>query len=46
LEVEQVKLPKQLVENIRRIVEDTKMFADEEDFITQAVIKQISKFNN
>jgi len=44
LEIESIDLPKQLVENIRRVVEDTKMFEDELDFINQAIIKQISKF--
>jgi len=44
MEKEAVVLSKQLMDNIRIIVEDTKLFADEQDFVTQAVIKQISKF--
>jgi len=34
----------QLMQSIRAIVQKTKMFADEEDFINQAILKQISKF--
>ncbi len=30
--------------SIKAIVEKTKMFADEEDFINQAILKQISKY--
>ena len=44
MEKETVVLPKQLMDNIRVIVKETKLFADEHDFVTQAVIKQISKF--
>ena len=44
METEKIELPKQLIESIRKVVADTKMFADENDFINQAIIKQISKF--
>ena len=45
METEKIELPKQLVESIRKVVEETKMFEDENDFINQAIIKQISKFH-
>lgn len=41
-----VKINEQLMQTIKEIVEKTKMFADEEDFINQAIIKQISKFRS
>ena len=44
MQTETIKLPKQLMDSIRVVVQKTKMFADEEDFINQAIIKQISKF--
>ena len=44
MEIEEVKLPKQLVDNVRLVIENTKLFIDEEDFITQAVVKQIAKY--
>lgn len=39
-----IKLNPDLMKSIKEIVEKTKMFADEEDFINQAILKQISKF--
>jgi len=39
-----IKINAQLMHSIRAIVQKTKMFHDEEDFINQAIIKQISKF--
>ena len=39
-----IKINKQLMQSIKIIVEKTKMFHDEEDFINQAILKQISKF--
>ena len=44
METETLELPKQLMENIRRIVEETEIFSDEKDFVMQSIIKQISKF--
>ncbi len=46
METETIELSKQLIDNIRKIVISTKLFADEKDFINQAIIKQISKFEN
>ena len=43
MEKENIELPKQLLDNIRIIVDKTKLYADERDFIEQAIIKQISK---
>lgn len=43
MEKENIELPKQLLDNIRIIVNKTKLYADERDFIEQAIIKQISK---
>jgi len=39
-----IKINPQLIQSIKEIVQKTKMFADEEDFINQAILKQISKF--
>jgi hypothetical protein len=44
MEIEEIKLPKQLMDNVRIIIENTKLFIDEEDFVTQSIIKQISKY--
>lgn len=43
MEKENIELPKQLLDNIRIIVNKTKLYVDEKDFIEQAIIKQISK---
>ena len=39
-----IKLPKQLVNNIKLIVDKTKLYKNEQDFIEQAIIKQITKY--
>ena len=39
-----VKINSQLMQAIKEVVTKTKMFTDEEDFINQAILKQISKF--
>ena len=39
-----IKLPKQLLDSIKAVIEETKLFKNEEDFISQAIIKQIRKF--
>jgi len=39
-----IEIPEAMIKSIRIIVEKTKMFKDEEDFVNQAVLKQISKF--
>ena len=44
METEEIKLPKQLIDNVRTIIENTKLFENEEDFVTQAVVKQITKY--
>tara|TARA_Y100000310_G_C20387135_1_gene670975 strand:- start:232 stop:369 length:138 start_codon:yes stop_codon:yes gene_type:complete len=44
MEIEDIKLPKQLMDNVRVVIENTKLFTDEEDFVTQAVVKQIAKY--
>jgi hypothetical protein len=44
METETIELSKQLMESVRQIIEETKLFRDEEDFITQSIVKQISKF--
>ncbi len=44
MEKGEIKLSKQLIDNIKTIIDDNKLFVDEEDFVTQAVIKQISKY--
>jgi hypothetical protein len=44
MELTDIKIPKQLMESIKAVVDKTKLFVDEEDFISQAIIKQISKY--
>ena len=44
MEMEEIRLPKQLMDNVRVIIDKTKLFADEEDFITQSIIKRITKY--
>ena len=44
MEKENFELPKQLMDNIRAVIDKTKLFIDEEDFITQSIIKQITKY--
>jgi Arc/MetJ-type ribon-helix-helix transcriptional regulator len=45
MEFETIQLPKQLIDSIRETIKKTNLFADETDFINQAIIKQISKLN-
>jgi hypothetical protein len=44
METETITLAKQLMDSIRAVVNTTKLFVDEEDFITQAILKQITKY--
>ena len=44
MEKEILELPKQLMDNIRIVIDKTKLFSDEEDFVTQSIIKQITKY--
>lgn len=39
-----IKLPEEMMKSIKEIINKTKMFENEEDFINQAIIKQLSKF--
>ena len=39
-----INIPDPIVESIKEIVEKTKLFADEDDFVNQAIIKHLSKF--
>jgi len=44
METISVKIPKQLMDSVKAVIDKTKLFADEDDFISQAIIKQISKY--
>ena len=44
MSVEQVQMPTQMMDSVRTIVKRTKIFHDEQDFIQQAVMKQLTKF--
>ena len=44
METVDIKIPKQLMNSVKAVVDKTKLFVDEEDFISQAIIKQISKY--
>lgn len=39
-----VNIPETIANSIRIIVKKTNLFKDEEDFVQQALLKQISKF--
>ena len=43
MEYERIELPKELVKSIKVIVEKTRLFEDEKDFINQAIIKELRK---
>ncbi len=44
METTTIKIPKQLMDSVQAVIQKTKLFTDEEDFVTQAIIKQISKY--
>ena len=44
MENKSIELPKQLLDSIQSVVDSTGLFVDIEDFITQAIVKQISKY--
>ena len=44
MEYVKIELPKELVISIKVIVEKTKLFEDETDFITQSIIKELRKY--
>lgn len=44
MEYERIELPKELVKSIRVVVEKTRLFEDEKDFISQAIIKELRKY--
>jgi len=46
MDYETIKLSKPMVQSIRCLISKTKLFRDEQDFIEQAVIKQMSKFKD
>lgn len=41
-----VNIPETIAKSIKIIVEKTDFFKDEEDFVQQALLKQIAKFRN
>ena len=41
-----IKLPESMIKSITIIVAKTNLFKDEEDFVQQAILKQISKFRD
>ncbi|MBS3134703.1 hypothetical protein J4214_05725 [Candidatus Woesearchaeota archaeon] len=43
---ETIKINKQLMDNIRILVKKSKMFNNEQDFIEQAIIKQMSRLKD
>tara|TARA_Y100000310_G_C20678303_1_gene814370 strand:+ start:336 stop:482 length:147 start_codon:yes stop_codon:yes gene_type:complete len=44
LEQETITLPKPLIESIRSVIKETKLFKDEQDFIEQSIIKTLRRF--
>jgi len=41
-----INIPETMERSIKIIVQKTNMFKDEEDFVQQALLKQISKFRD
>jgi len=39
-----INIPEPVMQSIKQIVKKTKLFADEEDFVNQAIIKHLSKY--
>ena len=46
MESSTIKIPKQIIDSIKEIVEKTDIYVDEADFVQQAIMKQITKFKN
>ena len=44
MEVEIIKLPKQLMNSIRELVRKNKLYQDEQEFVMDAIITQIRKY--
>ena len=44
MEYVRIEPPKELVKSIKVIIEKTKLFEDETDFITQSIIKELRKY--
>ncbi|MBI2106850.1 hypothetical protein HYT57_02595 [Candidatus Woesearchaeota archaeon] len=44
MEYVKIELPKELVKSIKVVVEKTKLFEDETDFIIQSIIKELRKY--
>lgn len=44
MEYETIQLPKPIVDSIKDIVQKTKLYEDEHEFILQTLIKTIAKF--
>lgn len=44
MEYEKIELPRELLRSIRVIIEKTKLFEDEKDFINHAIIKELRKY--
>ena len=43
---EAIKINKQLMDNVRILVKKSKLFKNEQDFIEQAIIKQMSRLRD
>ena len=46
MEFENVKINRPLMDSVRTLVRKSKLFRDENDFIEQAIIKQMSKMKD
>ena len=45
METENIELPRQLVNSIRELVKNTKLYQNENEFIMDAIITQVRKHN-
>lgn len=46
MDFEHVKISKPMMESIRAVIKQSKLFKDETDFVEQAIIKQMSKLRD
>ncbi len=46
MDTENVELPKELIQSIKQIVDKTGMFKDANDFVNDAVMKQLRRYKD
>ena len=46
MEIESIRISKQMMDSVRVVVKKSRLFRDETDFVEQAIIKQMSKLKD